>query len=60
MKDSDNKAELFLMIPNSVSQIRDVPKSVIAIVNEKDISNDFDIEFENIRQSTRSRPKINS
>ena len=22
MKDSDNKAELFLMIPNSVSQIR--------------------------------------
>ena len=60
MKDSDNKAELFLMIPNSVSQIRDVPKSIIAIVNEKDISNDFDIEFENIRQLTRSRPKINS
>ena len=58
MKDSDNKAELFLMIPNSVSQIRDVPKSIIAIVNEKDISNGFDIEFENIRQSTRSRPKI--
>ena len=43
------------MIANSVSQIRDVPTSIIATVNEKVISNGFDRDFENITQSRRSR-----
>ena len=60
MRDSDNKAELFLMIANFVSQIREVPTSIIATVNEKMISNGFDIDFGNITQSRRSRHKINS
>ena len=38
MRDSDNKTEMFLMIANSISQIRDVPTSIIATVNEKVIS----------------------
>ena len=59
-RDSDNKAEPFLMIASSISQIRDVPISVIATVNEKLISNGFDIDFENIMLSRRSRHKINS
>ena len=49
-----------LMTANSVSQIRDVPTSIIATVNEKVISNGFDIDFGNITQSRRSRHKINS
>ena len=48
MRDSDNKAEVFLMIANSISQIKDVPTSIIATVNEKVIFNGFDIDFENI------------
>lgn len=48
MRDSNNKAELFLIIANSVSQIRDAPTSITAVVNVKVISNDFDIGFENI------------
>ena len=48
------------MIASSISQIRDVPISVIATVNEKLISNGFDIDFENIMLSRRSRHKINS
>ena len=60
MRDSDNKAELLLMIANSMSQIWDVPTSIIATVNEKVISNCFDIDFENIMQLRRSRHKINS
>ena len=48
MRDSDNKVDLFLMIANSVSQIRDVSTSIIATVNEKVISNGFDIDFEDI------------
>ena len=59
-RDSDNKAELFLIIASSISQIRDVPISVIATVNEKVISNGFDIAFENIMQSRRSKHRINS
>ena len=59
-RDSDNKAELFLIIASSISQIRDVPISVIATVNEKVISNGFDIAFENIIQSRRSKHRINS
>ena len=35
IRDSDNKTELFLMIANSISQIRDVPTSIKATVNEK-------------------------
>ena len=35
MTDSYNKAELFLMIANSISQIRDVPTSIIATVKRK-------------------------
>ena len=35
MRDSDNKAKLFLMIANSISQIKDVLTSIIATVNEK-------------------------
>ena len=58
MRDSYNNAELFLMIANSISQIRDVPTSIIATIHEKEISNGFDIDFGNIIQSTRSRPKI--
>ena len=48
MRDSDNKAELFLMIANSISHIKDAPTSIIVTVNEKVISNGFDIDFENI------------
>ena len=48
------------MIGNSVNQIRGVPTSYIAAVNEKVISNGFDIDFGNITQSRRSRHKINS
>ena len=48
MRDSDNKTEMFLMIANSISQIRDVPTSIIATVNEKVISNSFDVDFEDI------------
>ena len=48
MRDSDDKVDLFLMIANSVSQIRDVSTSIIATVNEKVISNGFDIDFEDI------------
>ena len=48
MRDSNNKAELFLTIANSISQIRDAPTSIIAAVNVKLISNGFDIGFENI------------
>ena len=59
-EDSKNKAELLLMIANSMSQIWDVPTSLIATVNEKVISNCFDIDFENIMQLRRSRHKINS
>ena len=33
MKDSNNKVELFLVIANSVRQIRNVPRSIIATVN---------------------------
>ena len=62
MRDSYNKAELFLMIANCISQIRDVPTFIIATINEKEISNDFDIDLYidsfDIIQSTRSRPKI--
>ena len=36
------------MIGNSVSQIRVVPTSIIATVNEKVISNSFDINFKDI------------
>ena len=46
---------MLLMIANSVSQIREVPTSIIATGNEKVISNGFDIDFENITQSRRSR-----
>ena len=35
MTDSYNKAKLFLMIANSISQIRDVPTSIIATVKRK-------------------------
>ena len=63
MRDSYNKAELFLMIANCISQIRDVPTFIIATINEKEISNGFDIDLYidsfDIIQSTRSRPKIN-
>ena len=64
MRDSYNKAELFLMIANCISQIRDVPTFIIATINEKEISNGFDIDLYidsfDIIQSTRSRSKINS
>ena len=33
MRDNENKVEMFLMIANSVSQIREVPTSIIATVN---------------------------
>ena len=45
MRDSYNKAELFLMIANCISQIRDVPTFIIATINEKEISNGFDIDI---------------
>ena len=48
------------MIGNSANQIRDLPISIIATVNEKVISNGLDIDFGNITQSRRSRHKINS
>ena len=48
MRDNDVKAELFLIIANSISQIKDVPTSIIAAITEKRISNGFDIDFENI------------
>ena len=48
------------MIGNSANQIRDLPTSIIATVNEKVISNGLDIDFVNITQSRRSRHKINS
>ena len=48
MGDSDNKAELFLMITSSISQIRDVPTSFIATIKGKVISNGLDIDFEDI------------
>ena len=48
------------MIGNSANQIRDLPTSIIATVNEKVISNGLDIDFGNITQSRRSRHKINS
>ena len=33
MRDIESKVELFLMITNSVSQVREVPTSIIATVN---------------------------
>ena len=48
MIDSDVKAELFLIIASSISQIKDLPTSIIAAVTEKVVSNGFDIDFENI------------
>ena len=35
MTDSYNKAELFLMIANSISQIMDIPTSIIATVKRQ-------------------------
>ena len=55
MRDSNSRAEMFLMTANFIIQIRDVPPSLIATVNEKVISNGFDIDFEIIVQSRRSR-----
>ena len=60
MRDCANKAELLLMIANAVSQIKDVPTSIIAAVNEKMIYNGFDKDFGNIMQPRRSIHKINS
>ena len=45
IRDSYSKAELFLVIANSICQIRDVPTSMIATVKKKVISNDFREDF---------------
>ena len=61
MRDSDNKAELLLMIANSVSQIKDIPTSIIATVNEKVIANDFDKILKILCLAIKKRrQKINS
>ena len=45
IRDSYSKAELFLVIANSICQIRDVPTSMIATVKKKVISYDFKENF---------------
>ena len=45
---SDNNAELFLMLVYSAGQIKEVPTSIIATVNENVIFNGIDLNFEDI------------